>query len=80
MSASAGLMVDLVMVLFLAIGGDTEDAMQVDVWEQVGLCEPAKATGRPCDYGDDTEECQKARARNRPCVCAIGSTVRPVVI
>ncbi len=76
MSASTGLMVDFVLVLFLAIGGDTEDAMQVDVWEQVGLCEPAKATSRPCDYEDDTEECQAARARNRPCLFSMDNFIR----
>jgi hypothetical protein len=64
------------MVIFLAIGGDTEDPMQVDVWEQVGLCEPLKATGRPCDYEDDTEECQAARARNRPCVFSLDNFIR----
>jgi hypothetical protein len=64
------------MVIFLAIGGDTEDAMQEDVWEQGGLCEPAKATGRPCDYEDGTEECQKARARNRPCVFSMDNFIR----
>ena len=43
----------LVTVLFLAIGGDTEDAMQADVWRQVGLCD------KQCHWIDELPECNR---------------------
>ena len=76
MSAVVAELAAVTMVMFLAIGGDTEDAMQEDVWEVAGLCEPLKATGRSCDYEDDTEECQAARARHRPCVFSLDNIIR----
>ena len=40
------------VVMFLAIGGDTEEQMLEEVWELTGACDALKATGRPCDYDD----------------------------
>ena len=38
MSAVVAEMAAVTMVIFLAIGGDNEDAMKEDVWRQAGLC------------------------------------------
>ena len=42
----------------------------------MGLCAPLEATGRSCDYEDDTEECRAARAHNRPCVFSLDNIIR----
>jgi hypothetical protein len=59
MSATVGVYV--ATALFLAIGGDTEEAMQHDVWRQAGLCD------RQCHWGDASPECRRQELRNRPC-------------
>ena len=61
MSASAGLMMDLGMVMFLAIGGDTEDEMKHDAWRQAGLCD------KYCHWEEYSPECKRQQARNLPC-------------
>jgi hypothetical protein len=51
----------LSFALNLAIGGDTEEAMQHDVWRQAGRCD------RQCHWGDASPECRRQEARNLPC-------------
>ena len=48
--------------LMLAFGVGTEDAMLVDVWNDIGFC-----TGRQCLMIEGTAECQEQIERRRPC-------------
>jgi hypothetical protein len=61
MSAVVAEMAAVTMVMFLAIGGDTEDAMKEDVWRQAGLCD------KYCHWIDETPECKRQQARFLPC-------------
>ena len=61
MSAVVAERAAVTMVMFLAIGGDTEDAMKEDVWRQAGLCD------KYCHWIDETPECKRQQARFLPC-------------
>ena len=40
---------------------DNWAAMRLDVWEDLGLCEELKASGRDCGYETDAPECKAGK-------------------
>ncbi len=54
---------------------DNWAAMRLDVWEDLGFCEPLKASGRDCGY-DPGPACKEERARNKPCVFSLDNMIR----
>jgi hypothetical protein len=59
---SVSILMETAVVVMLAVGGSTEDALRMDAWENAGIC-----SGRHCYWLEGMPECQDQLALRRPC-------------